>query len=37
MTLAEMLEETFLHTFEKVPGGGVASPHTGKRWPTSRS
>jgi len=30
MTLAEMLEETFLHTFEKVPGGGVASPHTGK-------
>ena len=30
MTLAEMLEETFLHTFEKVSGGGVASPHTGK-------
>jgi len=23
-----MLEETFLHTFEKVSSGGVASPHT---------
>lgn len=30
MTLGEMLEETFLHTFEKVPAGGVASPHTEK-------
>ena len=30
MTIGEMLEETFLHTFEKVPDGGVASPHTGK-------
>ena len=30
MTIGEMLEETFLHTFEKVPKGGVASPHTGK-------
>jgi uncharacterized glyoxalase superfamily protein PhnB len=30
MTLGEMLEETFLHTFEKAPGGGVASPHTEK-------
>jgi hypothetical protein len=29
MTVGEMLEETLLHTFEKVPGGGVASPHTG--------
>src|SRR3569832_2196393 len=28
MTLGEMLEETMLHTFEKVRGGGVASPHT---------
>lgn len=28
MELGEMLEETFLHTFEKMPGGGVASPHT---------
>jgi catechol 2,3-dioxygenase-like lactoylglutathione lyase family enzyme len=28
MTVGEMLEETLLHTFEKVPGGGVASPHT---------
>lgn len=28
MTLGEMLEETLLHTFEKMPGGGVASPHT---------
>jgi hypothetical protein len=23
-----MLEETLLHTFEKVSSGGVASPHT---------
>jgi len=30
MTVGEMLEETLLHTFETVPGGGVASPHTGK-------
>ena len=30
MTVGEMLEETFLHTFEKVPQGGVASPHTEK-------
>jgi glyoxalase/bleomycin resistance protein/dioxygenase superfamily protein len=29
MTVGEMLEETFLHTFEKVAGEGVASPHTG--------
>ncbi len=28
MTLGEMLEETLLHSFERVPGGGVASPHT---------
>lgn len=28
MTMGEMLEETLLHTFEKMPGGGVASPHT---------
>lgn len=28
MTLGEMLEETFLHTFEKLPTGGIASPHT---------
>jgi uncharacterized glyoxalase superfamily protein PhnB len=28
MSVGEMLEETFLHTFEKVPKGGVASPHT---------
>jgi len=28
MTIGEMLEETFLHTFETVPKGGVASPHT---------
>jgi predicted enzyme related to lactoylglutathione lyase len=28
MTLGEMLEETLLHTFEKMPAGGVASPHT---------
>lgn len=30
MTLGEMLEETFLHTFEMEPGGGVHSPHTRK-------
>jgi len=30
MTIGEMLEETLLHTFEPVPGGGVASPHTEK-------
>ena len=30
MTLGEMLEETFLHTFERVSGEGVASPHTSK-------
>jgi len=30
MSIGEMLEETFLHTFEKVPKGGVASPHTEK-------
>lgn len=28
MTLGEMLEETFLHTFEMEAGGGVHSPHT---------
>ena len=28
MTIGEMLEETLLHTFEKMPEGGVASPHT---------
>jgi len=27
-TVGEMLEETLLHTFEKVSSGGVASPHT---------
>ena len=27
MTPGEMLEETFLHTFEKVKSDGVASPH----------
>jgi uncharacterized glyoxalase superfamily protein PhnB len=30
MTVGETLEETLLHTFEKVAGGGVASPHTEK-------
>jgi catechol 2,3-dioxygenase-like lactoylglutathione lyase family enzyme len=30
MTVGEMLEETLLHTFEKMPRGGVASPHTEK-------
>jgi len=28
MSIGEMLEETLLHTFEKDPRGGVASPHT---------
>ena len=28
MDLTELLEETLLHTFEKMPHGGVASPHT---------
>jgi uncharacterized glyoxalase superfamily protein PhnB len=28
MTRGEMLEEAFLHSFEKVEHGGVASPHT---------
>ena len=28
MTVGEMLEETFPHTFERVPRAGVASPHT---------
>src|SRR5437899_1973875 len=28
MTVGEMLEEIFLHSFEKVPNHGVASPHT---------
>jgi len=32
MSLGEMLEETVLHTFEPVPGGGVASPHGGKTF-----
>lgn len=26
--LSELLEETLLHTFEPMPGGAVASPHT---------
>jgi len=30
MTVGEMLEEIFLHSFEKVSSGGVASPHTEK-------
>ncbi|MBI2928602.1 MAG: VOC family protein [Verrucomicrobia bacterium] len=30
MSVGETLEETLLHTFEKMPGGGVASPHTEK-------
>lgn len=30
MSIDEMVEETFLHTFEKVSGEGVASPHTEK-------
>jgi hypothetical protein len=29
MTVGETLEETLLHTFERVSGEGVASPHTG--------
>jgi catechol 2,3-dioxygenase-like lactoylglutathione lyase family enzyme len=29
MTIGEMLEETLLHTFERVARDGVASPHTG--------
>lgn len=28
MDMTELLEETLLHTFEKMPHGGVASPHT---------
>lgn len=28
MTVSECLEEILLHTFERVAGGGVASPHT---------
>jgi catechol 2,3-dioxygenase-like lactoylglutathione lyase family enzyme len=28
MTIGEMLEETLLHTFERVDADGVASPHT---------
>ena len=28
MTVGEMLEEMALHSFEKLPNGGVASPHT---------
>ncbi|HVY71416.1 MAG TPA: bleomycin resistance family protein [Verrucomicrobiae bacterium] len=28
MTVGEMLEETLLHTFERMPGDSVASPHT---------
>jgi predicted enzyme related to lactoylglutathione lyase len=28
MSVGEMLEETLLHTFERMPAGGVASPHT---------
>lgn len=28
MGLTELLEETLLHTFEAMPQGGVASPHT---------
>jgi predicted enzyme related to lactoylglutathione lyase len=28
MSVGEMIEETVLHTFEPMPGGGVASPHT---------
>jgi hypothetical protein len=28
MTVGEMLEEMALHSFEKLSGGGVASPHT---------
>jgi len=28
MNMGEILEEIVLHTFEKLPSGGVASPHT---------
>lgn len=28
MTVGQMLEETLLHSFEALPSGGVASPHT---------
>ena len=28
MTVGEMLEEMALHSFEKLPNGGMASPHT---------
>jgi len=28
MTVGECLEETLLHTFDRLPGGGVPSPHT---------
>lgn len=28
MTVGECLEETILHSFEKLPSGGLASPHT---------
>lgn len=28
MSVSECLEETLLHTFERVESGGVASPHT---------
>ncbi len=28
MSVSECLEETLLHTFERVAGGGLASPHT---------
>lgn len=28
MTVGETLEETLLHTFERLPEGGVPSPHT---------
>jgi hypothetical protein len=30
MTVGETLEEMLLHSFEKVPDDGVASPHTEK-------
>lgn len=30
MTIGECLEETLLHTFESVDGGGIAGPHTQK-------
>ena len=28
MSVSECLEETLLHTFEKLAGGGVPSPHS---------